>query len=79
MSSPFRSVPSENPSQKTLGQTLQASCKAIANFMKHRPQPSAKQSGVLPKHRYGAKAGLYPYLPTIEEERDWLEQVHDLE
>ena len=78
MPSPIRPVSSKNPSQKTLGQTLQASWKVVANFMSHRPQGSAQQPVTLPQHRYGAKAALYPYLPTVEEERDWLEQIHEL-
>ncbi len=78
MPSPFRSVPSENLNQKTLSQTFQASWKAVAKFMSHRPRTSTQQPNTLPKHRYSAKASLYPYLPAFEEKRDWLEQIHDL-
>ncbi|MGB7084031.1 MAG: hypothetical protein WBD47_00650 [Phormidesmis sp.] len=44
--------------------------------MVHRPQPSASSPVSAAKHRYSAKAKLYPYLPTSEEQRDWLERLY---
>ncbi len=69
------------PPEQRLGPLLQSCYSAIARFMVHRPQLSAAQgsaqsSQMSPEQRYSAKAALYPYLPSDEEQRDWLERLY---
>ncbi len=44
--------------------------------MVHRPQPSAQTPDISADQRYSSKADRYPYLPAIEEKRDWLERAY---
>ena len=85
MQNQFHSASSHNPQpilgqqaldQQTLGQSLHSLYKAIANFMVHRPQASAQSPVISSEQRYSAKARLYPYLPTSEEQRDWLDRLY---
>ena len=66
----------QTANQQTLGQSLQKLCKAALNFMVLRPQASSQLPTIPPEQRYSAKASLYPYLPTGEEERDWLDRIY---
>lgn len=62
--------------QPTLGQSLQSIYKAVKTFMVLCPQPSVQAFTLLAKDKYAAKAGLHPYLPKGEEQRDWLDRLY---
>ncbi|MGB3612578.1 MAG: hypothetical protein WBA10_02205 [Elainellaceae cyanobacterium] len=76
MPNQFPSTPSHRSHQPTLKQAIRAKWQAIAAFMVHRPQPSAPTPTADAAQRYGAKANAYPYLPAVEEQRDWLERIY---
>lgn len=76
MQSNSQSNSSYSQGQPTLGQSLQSVYKAVKRFMVLRPQSSTQAFIPLAKDKYGAKAGLYPYLPNGEEQRDWLDRLY---
>ncbi|PZO11840.1 MAG: hypothetical protein DCF25_18705 [Leptolyngbya foveolarum] len=76
MQSNAQSNSSHSQRQPTLGQSLQHLYEAVKHFMVQRPQPSAQSPTPSAKDKYGAKAGLYPYLPKGEEQRDWLDRLY---
>lgn len=55
-------------------QQLQAAWQNLATFMIHHPP--LHSSGSVAQLDYAWKVGLYPYLPSLEEERDWLEKSY---
>ena len=67
-SSQTQQSPHKRPFNNVLGSLLR--------FMVHRPETSASQPNTAAKDRYSSKAGLYAYLPSGEEQRDWLERVY---
>ncbi|MGC1216760.1 MAG: hypothetical protein WA883_04760 [Phormidesmis sp.] len=52
---------------------------AIIKFMVHRPQASAGLPRLSARQQYREKSSLYPYLPSREEQRDWLEYLYSIQ
>ncbi|MGB7412744.1 MAG: hypothetical protein WA902_00910 [Thermosynechococcaceae cyanobacterium] len=68
---------SRNRQGKTLRQALQTLWTNVTGFMVQRSTITSQGKSGSSKHSYSAKAGLYPYLPPSEEQRDWLDKVYD--
>jgi len=64
-------MPPHQAHPPTIRQAIQAKWQALAAFMVHRPQASG-QSPIASAER----SKLYPYLPAVEEQRDWLERIY---
>ncbi|MGD1905486.1 MAG: hypothetical protein ACFB0C_05750 [Leptolyngbyaceae cyanobacterium] len=62
------------PEDQTLWQSLHRYWQALSGFMVHRA-PGAPTLHPA-QRRYSAKGRLYAYLPSSEEQRDWLEQIY---
>jgi hypothetical protein len=68
----------------TLGIQLRKGWKQFATFMVLHPQPSPSRPKFPPNesahpnaaHSYVARARFYPYLPTREEQQDWLDKIY---
>ncbi len=68
---------SQNGQGRNLRQSLQSIWTSVTNFMVLRSPISSEAKRDLSQHSYNVKAGLYPYLPPSEEQRDWLGKVYD--
>ncbi|WP_416674603.1 hypothetical protein [Egbenema bharatensis] len=53
--------------------SLRTACRSFALFMVQKPPLRSNERG---QSAYAQKIRLYPYLPSIEEERDWLERIY---
>ena len=55
---------------------LQVVWQKFTSFMVHQLEPQLDQTSEAASDTYNCKIRLYPYLPVIEEERDWLAKTY---
>jgi hypothetical protein len=55
---------------------LQTGWQKVIAFMTDKSESHTQPSSDDWWHSYGWQARIYAYLPTVEEERDWLEKIY---
>jgi hypothetical protein len=66
----------ETSSAARLWQLLQNLWQRVGSWMVYKSEFYLQRGDIANKDQYAHKARLYTYLPSEEEERDWLEDTH---
>lgn len=55
---------------------MRTAWKKVSYFMTDKCEPQTQNVQEVWWHSYGCQAKFYPYLPDLEEARDWLDKLY---